>query len=770
MDRRSTQGPAQRRPGNRASLEHRVAELARRLDQRDAELAEALEQQLAMAEILRVISSSPGDAGPVFDTIVDNAARLCEANFSAVFLRDGERLYTPAHTPVTPSFAEYIERGFPVDRGTTAGRATLQRSPVQVVDILADPEFGVTPAHLSEAVRTVLAVPLLRDGKVVGVINAWRREVRPFSERQTKLLETFARQAVIALDNVVLFTELETRNRQLGDALEQLTATADILKAISAAPTDAAPVFETIVAHAARLCEASFAFVMLNRDGCLVLAARTACTPEFAEFLSQGKPLNRATATGRAALERRPVQVLDFLAGADVLVTPAHRREGIRTVLAVPMLRDDVLLGVIAIWRREVRAFSDKQIALLQTFADQAVIAIDNHRMFDEIQQKSRELALANQAKSRFLAAASHDLRQPMHALALFVDQLRSSRTSADRTALTARIEASVGNLSELLDQLLDLSKLEAGAVQATSADFPVQGLLDAIEGQFAPLARAKGIALRVRPSAAWLLSDVAIVRRILLNLVANAIRYTERGGVLVSCRPHGAKLRVAVWDTGCGIPDERRHDVFHEFVQLGVPTAGAGNQLGQGLGLGLAIVARLTELLGSTIELRSRVGRGSMFAFELPSGVPAATPEPVADPLRASWLRGTFAVVIDDDEAARSAMRGLLERWGCLTLAAADGNAALAGLAAHDRPPELIVSDYRLPMNETGLQAVARVRAAIGDEVPAIIVTADTTAEVAHAAQAAATPVLRKPVSPMKLRALLAQLLVTDRAQRAAA
>jgi signal transduction histidine kinase/CheY-like chemotaxis protein len=738
--------------------------LFKELEARNRELAEALEQQTATAEVLRVISSSPTEARPVFETIVRNAARLCNANFAFVMLNQEGWLSLAARTDCTAEFAAFLERGFPANRGTTSGRAAMERRPVQVLDFLSDTDVVVTQEHRAEHIRTVLAVPMLREDRVRGVIAIWRREVRPFSEKQIKLLETFADQAVIAVENLRLFKELETRNRELAEALEQQTATAEVLRVISSSPTEARPVFETIVRNAARLCNANFAFVMLNQGGPMALAARTSCTPEFAEFLTQGKPPTRASATGRAALEQKPVQILDFLADPEVLVTPAHRIEGIRTVLAVPMLRNDRLLGVIAIWRREVRAFSEEQVKLLETFADQAVIAVENLRLFNEIQETSRQLDLANQAKSRFLAAASHDLRQPMHALSLFVGQLRASRTPAERGALVQRIEDAVGSLSDLLDQLLDLSKLEAGAVQAVHEEFAIRDTLAAIETQFAPLARAKGIELRMRASRASIRSDPLLVQRVLLNLVANAIRYTDQGGVLVGCRRRGERLRIAVWDTGCGIPDDRRDDVFREFVQLGGPerrhSSGLERALGRGLGLGLAIVARLADLLGTRIELYSRLDRGSMFAFELPLGTAsAARPRPPVAPLRVASLRGVFALVVDDDEAARAGTCGLLESWGCLTLAAADGVEAIAQLRAHDRPPDLIVCDYQLTDRENGLEAISRIRVAVGEDVPAIIITADTAAEVASAAQAAGIPLLHKPVSPVKLRALLAQV-----------
>jgi signal transduction histidine kinase/CheY-like chemotaxis protein len=382
-----------------------------------------------------------------------------------------------------------------------------------------------------------------------------------------------------------------------------------------------------------------------------------------------------------------------------------------------------------------------------------------------EIQQKSRQLDEANQAKSRLLAAASHDLRQPMHALSLFVGQLKESNTTAERIALMQRIERAVGSLSELLDQLLDLSKLEAGAVQAVQQDFAVGDMLSEIGTEFASLARVKGIELRVLPTDAWLRSDPVLLRRILLNLVANAIRYTERGGVLIGCRKRGHIGRIAVWDTGCGIPDDRFEDVFHEFVQLAAAEPRHADRSGRGLGLGLSIVARLADLLGTKVELRSTVGRGSMFAVELPRGVASAAAQQPLMPSSVTALRGTFALVIDDDEAARAGMCGLLETWGCVTLSAQDSSDAVAQLPAHDRLPELIICDYWLT-NETGLDAIERMRAAIGGRVPAVLVTAETSRSVLIAAQAVGTPLLHKPVSPLKLRALLAQLLSSPDSQ----
>jgi CheY-like chemotaxis protein/anti-sigma regulatory factor (Ser/Thr protein kinase) len=352
-----------------------------------------------------------------------------------------------------------------------------------------------------------------------------------------------------------------------------------------------------------------------------------------------------------------------------------------------------------------------------------------------------------------------------MHALGLFVGQLRSAGEGADRNALVRRIDEAVAAIDGLLDKLLDISKLDAGAIAAQAQDFPIADLLDAIETQCAPLALEKGLRFRVVPTRAWVHSDQALLQRVLVNLASNAVRYTVRGGVLVGCRRRRQSLRIAVWDTGCGIPEDRRDDVFREFVQLDNPERNRS----KGLGLGLAIAARLARLLDSRIKLRSTVGRGSMFAIDVPLADPASRTEAALvqrapQPLGAH-VRGTFVVIVDDDEPARAAMQGLLEDWGCLTLTASSAAEAVGKLTEHDRPPELIVCDYRLRTGETGIDAIRRIRAAAECPVPAIVVTGDTTPEAIRAGNEEGVPVLHKPVSPVKLRALLAQLLAATHA-----
>jgi GAF domain-containing protein/anti-sigma regulatory factor (Ser/Thr protein kinase) len=367
------------------------------LDARSLELAEALEQQAATAEILRVISRSPTDAQPVFDTILANALRLCDANWAIVVRHQDGWLSLAARTACTPEFADYLAQGFPVNRETTAGRAALERKPVQIMDFMAEPGIRVTPAHQSESVRTVMAVPLLRDDRLLGVIALRRREVRAFSEKQIALLQTFADQAVIAIENVRLFNELEMRNRELSETLEQRTATSEILRVISESPTDVQPVFDTIAGAAVKLCEAGGSNVFTFDGKLLHLAAIRALKSEHVELIRKAFPRppdDRGFGVSRAVMTRKVVVIPDVLADPDY----ANRDFGLwgfRSVLSVPLLRDGVPIGAIGVGRPEPGPFPQNQITLLQTFADQAVIAIENVRLFKELDARNRELTEA---------------------------------------------------------------------------------------------------------------------------------------------------------------------------------------------------------------------------------------------------------------------------------------------------------------------------------------------------------------------------------------
>jgi signal transduction histidine kinase/CheY-like chemotaxis protein len=375
-----------------------------------------------------------------------------------------------------------------------------------------------------------------------------------------------------------------------------------------------------------------------------------------------------------------------------------------------------------------------------------------------KVQERTHQLELANLAKSRFLATASHDLRQPLHALGLLVAQLQSRPHSPDRDRLLVRINAAVAAMNELFNALLDISKLDAGVLTPNITEFFVEELLARVETTFADAAREKRLSLRVVPSCARVRSDFILLERILLNLVSNAIRHTARGGAVVGCRRRGGKLRIEVWDSGPGIAERERGNIFGEFYRLEAPE---GTRQG-GLGLGLAIVDRLCGLLAHPIELDSVVGKGSRFAVTVPLvSVKAPSIEPTVEPQDASIRSGTgLIMVIDDDDLALEGLGGLLRSWGYTVVAAGSDRAALAAVTHHDKTPDLIIADYQLAAGETGIAAIEAVRSVFGKAVPAFLISGDTAPDRLRHVRTLGYHLVHKPVSPMALRATLGAFL----------
>ena len=375
-----------------------------------------------------------------------------------------------------------------------------------------------------------------------------------------------------------------------------------------------------------------------------------------------------------------------------------------------------------------------------------------------KVEQRTHELAEANLAKSRFLAAASHDLRQPLHALNLFVPQLRSHAASDERNRIVDRVETVVAAMNEMFNALLDISRLDAGILTPTRTNFPVARLLARTETTFAGAAREKGLSLRVVPSSTWVHSDFILLERIVSNLVSNAVRYTQRGRVLVGCRRRDGQLRIEVWDSGPGIAENQRQNIFAEFHQLAAP----GFDQHGGLGLGLAIVDRLSRLLEHPINLISNPDKGSCFIVAVPLVLtPTSTVEP--PDLSPDWLnecRGKLIAVIDDDAVVLEGMGGLLRTWGCRVVVASSTRAALTGLNEVDRPPDLVISDYHLLDGTSGIDAIDRVRRQFQASIPAFLISADTSPERLRDARERGYYLLHKPVSPMALRAMLSQFL----------
>jgi len=464
----------------------------------------------------------------------------------------------------------------------------------------------------------MLAVPLVRENKAFGAILMRRKEVRPFSEKQIELVKTFADQAVIAIHNVRLFKEIN-------EALEQQTATSEVLKVISRSTFDLGPVLETLVENARKLCGADWATISrADKDGnyAPVIERALEPSPEYLAYM-QRHPIrpDRGSAVGRAVLERRPVHIPDILADPEYKRLDLAEVRGFRTVLAVPMLREGEPIGVFVLTRdKEVKPFTEKQVELVTTFADQAVIAIENVRLFNEIQDKSRQLEVASRHKSQFLANMSHELRTPLNAILGYTELILDGiygDVSAKVRDVMGRVDKSGRHLLGLINDVLDLSKIEAGQLTLSLADYSLTDVVQTVFTAVESLAAEKKLALKVA-----LASDLPRGRgddrrltQVLLNLVGNAIKFTEAGEVQLEARCSDGAFVVSVSDTGPGISEADQRRIFEEFQQV---DDSATRKKG-GTGLGLALTRRFVELHGGKIWLKSKPGKGSTFTFTLP-------------------------------------------------------------------------------------------------------------------------------------------------------
>ena len=581
------------------------------------ETKEALERETASGEILRVISSSPTDVQPVLDAVATSAARLCEAPDVSIFLQDADRLRVAARHGAIPS-----DTALPLSRDNGVGAAVLAREAIHVRDMQTEvPRFPVSVENAQRlGFRTVLNVPLMRESIAIGAISLRRTEAQLFSERQVTLLQTFADQAVIAIENVRLFTELEARNQELRDALEQQTATSELLKVIGRFAFDLQPVFETLAQNAVRLCEADRAFIERFDGQVLRVVAAHNVAPEHREYVEQ-HPIapGRHSAAARAALEQRTIHIHDVHADPEYTYG-AKDVDPLRTVLAVPIRRPDALLGVILIYRHEVRPFTSGQIALIETFANQAAIAIENVRLFEEIADKSRELEVASQHKSEFLANMSHELRTPLNAIIGFSEVLTErmfGELNEKQEEYLKDIHASGQHLLSLINDILDLSKIEAGKMDLELSEFDLAMTIDNVSMLVRERAARRSIALHMTVDArlGQIQGDERKMRQVLLNLLSNAIKFTPEGGrIEVGAKPVNGSIEVSVTDTGVGIAPEDQEAVFEEFKQVGT----ADKKI-EGTGLGLALSRKFIELHGGRIWVKSQVGAGSTFTFTVP-------------------------------------------------------------------------------------------------------------------------------------------------------
>jgi signal transduction histidine kinase/CheY-like chemotaxis protein/HPt (histidine-containing phosphotransfer) domain-containing protein len=743
------------------------------------ELKRVEESLRAAGDVLKVISRPGFSLQTVLDKLVVSAAHLCDADSSFVFCLGHTSYRLSSSYGFSDEYRDYMMRQR-IEPGphTLVGRTALERAMVHIPDCLADPEYKWFESQKLGGFRTMLGVPLLRDGQSIGVIALTRSTPRPFAKEHIDLMRTFADQAVIAIQTTRLFDEIK-------QSLERQTATADILQVIGDSMTDAQPVFDAIVRHVQRLFGTRDVGMFLARAQQIEVVAYSGggAFDKIVEYYP--RLIDDQTIVGKAILTRQVLQVAPILGNPEA---PPGTEQYARTfgwgsIVAVPLIRKGNVIGGIGAARRDPVPFDDRQVALIKAFADQAVIAIENARLFEELkaardaaEQERSEAQAANQAKSTFLATMSHEIRTPLNGVLGMMEVLERQGLDDPQRRSIATMRDSAHALLHIIDDVLDFSKIEAGRLELEETVFSLSELVQGTLGTFRQQARGRGLGLHVEitaGSADMLLGDPTRVRQILFNLVGNAIKFTERGSIEIRARtvPIGesdTRLTLAVGDTGIGLSREQCAALFRPFAQADSSTT---RRFG-GTGLGLSIVRRLAELMHGDVKVESEAGAGSTFTVTLvlraaPAALPLKSlPQSASRPrTRKTDGQRLKVLVVDDHPINRDVLVRQLELLGIEADASDDGVAALEAWAQGGYAA--VLTDIHMPEMD-GYDLAQRIRAAEADgrsgRTPVIAVTANALkGEEQRCLAVGMDAYLTKPIGMERLRATLERWLPVD-------